>query len=113
MKDIRRNLKQNNILRGLDRESKISAEADCRYNNGLYLRGGKTPLQPATQSVFTMNFAINMTAQPLKSTGYVTCPNHEGVCTTNISETTVIVMKRDSRTIATAKYYLNLRVQLQ
>ena len=106
MKEVRQNLKEISVLRGLDSESKISAEADCRYNNNLYSGGGKTPFQPATQSVFTMCenhtpskkvigvYTANKlckAAQILRSKGEeIVCPNHEGVCTANISEDSII-----------------------
>lgn len=40
--------------RGLPRDTAIPIEGDARYNNELRSAGGKTPMQPGTQAMYTM-----------------------------------------------------------
>jgi len=81
----------------------IPAEGDGRYNNGLFSGGGRTPFQPATQTVYSL--AENVTpkkkiigiytgnklcqqAARLRKTGQqITCPDHSGKCTANLNLT--------------------------
>ena len=78
----------------------ITVEGDARYNNPLGSSTGKTPYQPATQSVYTI--CENVTpqkqviglacknklckkAESLRQKGEsVTCPNHRGHCSANM-----------------------------
>lgn len=98
---IRSQLKDQNVLRGLEHDSPINVEGDGRYNNPLYSSLGKTPYQPATQAVYTISenltpkkkiIAVSLknklcrNAELLRSKGGdVTCPDHAGVCTANIA----------------------------
>jgi hypothetical protein len=84
------------------KDEPIPVEGDGRYNNSLWSGGGKTPFQPATQTVYTM--VENVTtdkkiisvytgnklcqqASRLKEQGQnVICPNHKGKCTANLKK---------------------------
>lgn len=50
----RKHVRDINEARGLGRDAPIRAEGDGRYNNPLRSGGGRTPFQPATQSVYTI-----------------------------------------------------------
>ena len=85
------------------RNEPIAAEGDGRYNNSLFSGGGKTPFQPATQTVYTLaenvtpkkkiisiytgNKLCQQTARLRDSGKEVTCPNHTGKCTANLQLT--------------------------
>jgi hypothetical protein len=95
MRERREDLQNAATTSGVD----IAAEADARYNNPLTSGGGRTPFQPATQSVYTVceNVTQNKeiiglnvknklckTGQIMRKRGQpVTCPNHPK-CTANI-----------------------------
>ena len=99
-------LRSINMAKGLDPDTGIAVESDCRYNNPLNSGAGRTPFQPATQCVYTVCENVSpqkeiigltiknklcKTAQILNSRGEsVTCPNHSGHCTANISMDTSI-----------------------
>ncbi|XP_041347196.1 uncharacterized protein LOC121367109, partial [Gigantopelta aegis] len=103
MKERRSNLVRLNKLKGFTSDHKISVEGDCRYNNRLFGGNSSTPLQPATQAVYTI--AENETpkkeiigiytanklckkAEILRSKGEkITCPDHGGKCTANLKTT--------------------------
>jgi 1,6-anhydro-N-acetylmuramate kinase len=84
----------------------ISVLGDARYNNRLESGVGKTPFQPATQSVYCISenetphkdiICVNIdnmlcdTAQLMRAKGRnVKCPNHRGICTANLDRTDVI-----------------------
>jgi len=106
MQQRRANLRDMNVAKGLDADTPVAVESDCRYNNPLNSGAGKTPFQPGTQVVNTFCenlspekeiIALNIknklckTAQLLKNRGErVTCPNHPGHCSANISMDTSI-----------------------
>jgi len=101
MKKRRVYLREIHELRGLAPDHPIRAEADCRYNNGLFSGGGKTPFQPATQKVLTLlenstssKMIIGIhTANKLCQKGRLEgkkCPQHEGHCSANIAPDDVI-----------------------
>ena len=80
----------------------IPVEGDARYNNNLTSGGGKTPYQPATQTVYTLAENVTKekkiigvytgnklchTSKILQSQeGDAACPTHPGVCTANLRE---------------------------
>ena len=100
MEQIRTHLLDLNEMRGLARDSPVTVEADTRFNNSLGSGSGKTPLQPATQAVFTV--VENVTpakkiiglncknklcrqAEKLRDKGQnIVCPNHSGYCSANL-----------------------------
>jgi hypothetical protein len=54
MQERRQKLLNLNKIRGFDQSHPISVSGDARYNNRLESGVGKTPFQPATQSVFCL-----------------------------------------------------------
>ena len=98
--------RRQNKIRGFDESHPISVSGDARYNNRLESGVGKTPFQPATQSVYCISenethnkdiICVNIdnmlcdTAQLMRAKGRnVKCPNHRGICTANLDRTDVI-----------------------
>lgn len=54
MKRRRQRLIQVNKLRGLENPNEINVQCDGMYNNNIYSGIGKTPFQPATQTVYSV-----------------------------------------------------------
>jgi len=106
MQTRRKALRADNMAKGFDADSPIAVEFDTRYNNPLNSGAGRTPFQPGTQSVSTacenmspekQIIGINIknklckTAQLLRNQGKsISCPNHPGHCSANISLDTSI-----------------------
>jgi hypothetical protein len=106
MQERRQKLLNLNKIRGFDESHPISVSGDARYNNRLESGVGKTPFQPATQSVYCISenetpnkdiICVNIdnmlcdTAQLMRAKGRnVKCPNHRGICTANLDRTDVI-----------------------
>ncbi|KAH3885712.1 hypothetical protein DPMN_009708 [Dreissena polymorpha] len=106
MHGIREKIKQDNRLCGLKDGTKVNVEGDTCYNNPLFNSGGHTPFQGGTIAVTTMcenntrskriigvhvANKLCMVASRLRNQGIaVDCPNHDGKCTANMSETDVI-----------------------
>lgn len=101
MQERRKYLTDLNKLRGFEESHPVSVSGDARYNNRLDSGAGKTPAQPATQSVYTITsnetpgkeiLAVNIdnmlcpTGQLLKAK----CPDHPGTCTANLSRADII-----------------------
>ena len=106
MQERRQKLLTLNKICGFDESHPISVSGDARYNNRLESGVGKTPFQPAIQSVYCISenempnkdiicvSIDNMlcdTAQLMRAKGRnVKCPNHRGICTANLDRTDVI-----------------------
>ena len=105
MRNIRKNLFEENKLCGLSNPNLVRSEFDVRYNNPI-INTGTTPFQAGTQvtstmsenntsekkiiSVYTGSKLCNV-ASRLRGKGIeVVCPNHEGICTANLAEDATI-----------------------
>jgi hypothetical protein len=91
----------------------LSVSGDARYNNSLESGVGKTPFQPATQSVYCISenetpnkdiICVNIdnmlcyTAQLMRAKGRnVKCPNHRGICTANLDHTESGISRHKNR----------------
>ena len=107
MKQIRELLKNINVWRGHKPDAPISIAMDGTYNNRHGSKKGTSPMQPTTQTVHIFNEEVTqkkyiidvVVKNKLCKTGHlhntktpekVTCQNHPGKCTANISLETVI-----------------------
>lgn len=97
----RQRLTELNELRGFDKSHPISVSGDARYNNRLESGTGKTPFQPATQSIYTLtenetpakeiiHLNIDNMLCPIGRRLNAVCPNHNGKCSANIPRNVVI-----------------------
>lgn len=101
MRDIRKQLFEENILCGLKDPQLVRAESDGKFNNARS-NVGSTPFQAGTQVAQSMcennttdkkviglflGNKLCCVASRMRGKGIeVVCPNHEGVCTANIAE---------------------------
>ena len=113
MAKIRQDLKDTSIQKDLPDEP-IHISGDGRYNNNLFSGTGNTPLQPATQVVYTAienvtnkkqiiavstrNKLCSVAQRLRKSDTSVTCPNHAGHCSANLGANASIANEREMAT---------------
>ena len=101
MSRIKKNIKQLNKTRGLSPSHPIDIEIDCRYNNPIYSKAGKSPFQAGTQmsqvvveNVTSKKFVIGVNnksklCQSCKvNMNGLTCKSH--VCSANLDATASI-----------------------
>lgn len=105
MSNIRAKIKAENETCGQANSTLIRAESDSRYNNPIF-NSENTPFQSATQvttllcennttkkqviGVFTGNKLCSRCSRLGAHVGGSLCPNHEGFCSANLSETETI-----------------------